>query len=123
MGDLKQLDATELKRRAEEDAVRDADSFARAVRVRRNKPSAAQRFDAQSYLLTGKNSRGRVAAQEGIDGLLIHSNEGDSSLVLSEEILEISLADEVAAIMTEPIKIFHIQTPAPWVEEVRACRA
>ena len=123
MADLERLDAAELKRRAEQDAVRDADSYARATRIRRKNATAPRGLDAHADLLTGKRPRGKIGSQEGIDGLLIHSNEGGSRLVLSEEILDISLADEVAAIMTEPIKIFHIQSSTPWVEEVRAGRA
>ena len=121
--DPKQLDATELKRRAEEDAVRDADSYASARRPRPKQSSPAKDLDTRTCVQTAQHSPGREVQQEGIDGLLIHSNEGGSRLVLSEEILEISLADEVAALMVDPIKIFHIKAPAPWVEEVRAGRA
>jgi len=118
--DLEQPDAAELKRRAAEDAVSDADSYALDTRPRCKMPSGAEGLDPASSLLTNPYARGRVGSQEGIDGLLIHPSEGGTRLVLSDEILEISHADEVAALMAEPIKIFHVQAPVPWVEEIRA---
>jgi len=123
MADLGQLEATELKRRAAEDAVKDADTYAFNTRPQRKKPSGTNGLDPVSYLLTTKHPRGRVGSTEGIDGLLIHTNEGGGSLVLSDEILDISLADEVAALAVEPIKIFHVQAPAPWVEQVLVGKA
>lgn len=123
MNDLKQLDATELKRRAAEDAVSDANSYALDTRPQRKKPSGAKGLGRASSMLRTRDARTQLDSQEGIDGLLIHSNEGGASLVLSDEILEVSLVDEVAALMTEPIKIFHVQAPAPWVEQVLAGKA
>lgn len=123
MADLGQLEATELKRRAAEDAVKDADTYAFNTRPQRKKASVTNGLDPVSYLLTTKHPRERVESTEGIDGLLIHANGGDASLVLSDEILEISLADEVAALASEPIRIFHVQAPAPWVEQVLVGKA
>ena len=135
---LELLDATELKRRAAEDAVRDADFYALNTRPQPRKASDcvshtypcvprkasdAAGFDPVSYLLTSKHARMRVGAQDGIDGLLIHPNESAASLVLSDEMQEISLEDEVAALADEPIRIFHVQAPAPWVEQVRVGKA
>jgi hypothetical protein len=118
-----QLDARELKRRAAEDAVRDADSYAISARPQRKKDSVVQGLDPISYLLKAKQPRESVGSQEGIDGLLIHANDSQANLVLSDEMLEISLADEVAALEVEPIKIFHVQGPAPWVEQIFAGKA
>jgi hypothetical protein len=124
MPDLEQLEAMELKRRAAEDAVKDADSYALNTRPQREKTSEAKGLDPVSNLLkTGKHASVRVDSQEGIDGVFIHSNEGGASLVLSDEMLEISLADEVAALAAEPIRIFHVQAPAPWVEQIHAGKA
>ncbi len=122
--DLGQLEATELKRRAAEDAVKDADSYASSTRPQPKKDSEASRLDPVSYLLKASKHTGvHVGSQDGIDGLFIRSNEGGASLVLSEEMLEISLADEVSALAAEPIRIFHVQAPAPWVEQVHAGKA
>jgi hypothetical protein len=123
MWDPKQLDARELKRRAAEDAVRDADSYAVSARPQRKKDSVVQGLDPISYLLKAKQPQESVASQEGIDGLLIHANDSQTNLVVSDEILQISLADEVAALEGEPIRIFHVQSPAPWVGQVVAGKA
>lgn len=121
--DPEQLEAMELKRRAAEDAVRDADSYAISARPQRKKDSVVQGVDSFSYLLKAKQPRVSVGSQEGIDGLLIHANDSQTNLVLSDEMLEVSLADEVAALEDEPIKIFHVQGPAPWVEQIFAGKA
>ncbi len=118
-----QLEASELKRRAAEDAVRDADSYAFSARPQRKKDSVVQGLDPISYLLKAKQPQVSVGSQEGIDGLLIHANDSQSNLVVSDEMLEISLADEVAALEVDLIRIFHVQSPAPWVEHIRAGKA
>jgi hypothetical protein len=121
--DPEQLDVRELKRRAAEDAVRDADSYAFSARPQHKKDSVVQGLDPISYLLKAKQPHVSVGSQEGIDGLLIHANDAQSNLVVSDEMLAISLADEVAALEVEPIRIFHVQSPAPWVEKVFAGKA
>lgn len=121
--DLEQLDARELKRRAAEDAVRDADSYAVSARPQHKKDSVVQGLEPISYLLRAKPPQASVGSQEGIDGLLIHANDSQTNLVVSDEILQVSLADEVAALEGEPIRIFHVQSPAPWVEHVLAGKA
>ena len=121
--DPERLDATELKRRAAEDAVKDADSYAISVRPQRKKDAVVKGDDPFSYLLKAKVPRVAVGSQEGIDGLLIRANDSQANLVLSDEMLQISLADEVAALEVEPIRIFHVQGPAPWVEQVLAGKA
>lgn len=121
--DLEQPDARELKRRAAEDAVRDANSFAVNARPQRKKDFVAQGLDPISYLLKSKQPQPSVGSQEGIDGLFIHANDGQPNLVVSDEILQVSLADEVAALEGEPIRIFHVQSPAPWVEHILAGKA
>jgi hypothetical protein len=112
-----------LKRRAAEDAVRDADSYAISARPQRKKDSVVQGLDPISYLLKAKQPQVSVGSQEGIDGLLIHANDSQTHLVVSDEMLEISLADEVAALEVDLIRIFHVQSPAPWVEHIRAGKA
>lgn len=121
--DPEQLDAMELKRRAAEDAVRDANSYAISARPQRKKDAVVQGLDPVSYLVKAKQPRVSVGSQEGIDGLLIHANDSRTNLVLSDEMLEISLADEVAALDVDPIRIFHVQGPAPWVEQILAGKA
>ena len=121
--DPEQLDVRELKRRAAEDAVRDADSYAFNARPQRKKDSVVQGLDPISYLLKARQPQVSVGSQEGIDGLLVHANDSQANLVLSDEMLAISLADEVAALEVEPISIFHVQSPAPWVEKVFAGKA
>lgn len=124
MSDLEQLEAMELKRRAAEDAVKDADYYALKTRPEREKTSAAKQFDPVSHLLkTGKYNSMRVGSQEGIDGVFVRPDEAGNILVLSDEMLEISLADEVSALTEEPIRIFHVQSPTPWVEQVHAGEA
>lgn len=121
--DPEQLDARELKRRAAEDAVRDADSYAVSARLQHKKDSVSQFLDPISYLLKAKQPQASVGSEEGIDGLLIHANDGHANLVVSDEILKVSLADEITALEVEPIRIFHVQSPAPWVEHVLAGKA
>lgn len=122
-GETEQLDAISLKRRAAEDAVKDADSYAISTRPQSKKIAESKGLGPVADLLGAKQTRIRVGAQDGIDGLLIHANEDDPRLVLSDELLEISLADEAEALEVEPITIFHVQAPAPWVEYVQAGKA
>lgn len=121
--DPEQPDARELKRRAAEDAVRDANSFAVSARPQRKKDSVVQDLDPISYLMKSKQLQPSVGSQEGIDGLFIRANDGKTNLVVSDEILQVSFADEVAALEGEPIRIFHVRGPAPWVEHVLAGKA
>jgi hypothetical protein len=121
--DLGQPDATELKKRAAEDAVRDADSYAFSTRPQPKKAPTVKEMNPVSYLMKAKQPSASVGSQEGIDGVLIHANDSQTNLVLSDEMLQISLPDEVAALAVEPIKLFHVQGPAPWVEQVHVGRA
>jgi hypothetical protein len=118
VGNLEQLDAMSLKRRAAEDAVKDADSYAFSARPLRGRDAESEAFDPVAHLLGARRARLRVGSQDEIDGLLIHVDEDDPRLVLSDELQEISLADEAEALEAEPIKIFHVQAPTPWVEHV-----
>jgi hypothetical protein len=120
---LEKLDATELKRRAAEDAVKDADSYATSARPQPRKASAVKGIDQVSDLMKPKQEPPSAESPDGIDGILIHANDCGASLVLSDEMLQISLADEVAALAAEPIKIFHVDGPSPWVEQVIAGKA
>lgn len=123
VGNLEQLDAMSLKRRAAEDAVKDADSYAFGTRPQHKKAIEPKGVEPIVDLLSGRHARIRVGAQDGIDGLLIHANEDDPRLVLSDELMEISIADEVEALNAEPITIFHVQAPAPWVEHAYVGKA
>ena len=120
---LEKLDATELKRRAAEDAVKDADSYATSARPQSSKTLAVKELDQVSHLMTTVPEPTSGEAPEGIDGILVRANDCGSSLVLSDEMLQLSLADEVAALASEPIKIFHVHGPTPWVEQVIAGKA
>ncbi len=121
--DLGQLDALELRRRAVEDAFKDADSYAVAARSHANSASLVKRVDPVSYLMKSKQSPVSVGPQEGIDGVLVCANDSQATLVLSDELLQVSLADEIAALADEPIRIFHVRGPSPWVEQVLAGKA
>jgi hypothetical protein len=120
---LEKLDATELKRRAAEDAVNDADSYATSARPQPRKTSVVKGLDQVSHLMKAVPGPAPSEPPEGIDGILVRANDCGSSLVLSDEMLQFSLADEVSALASEPIKIFHVHGPAPWVEQVIAGKA
>lgn len=117
------LDAKTLKRRAAEDALSDADSFAFSRRPQGRKPPGANGPDPDSSLPTARRRRVLGALQDRVDGLLIHSNGGGNRLVLSDEMLEISLPDEAAALVSGPVTIFHVAAPAFWVQHVWAGNA
>ncbi|HET9180141.1 MAG TPA: hypothetical protein VFQ24_17435 [Terriglobia bacterium] len=121
--DRGQLDASELKRRAVEDAFKDADSYAVAARSHANTTFSVKRVNPVSYLMKTKQSPVSVGSQEGIDGVLVHANDSQATLVLSDELLQVSLADEAAALVDEPIRIFRVWGPSPWVEQVLAGKA
>ena len=120
---LEKLDATELKRRAAEDAVKDADSYATSGRPQSRKSFAVKELDQVSHMMKAVPEPTPGDAPEGIDGILVRANDCGSSLVLSDEMLQLSLADEIAALASEPLKIFHVHGPAPWVEQVIAGKA
>jgi hypothetical protein len=120
---LKNLDATELKKRAAEDAVRDADSYAVSGNPQTRQTFAVKGLDQVSHLMqTGEGST-PDDPPEGIDGIMVHANDCGARLVLSDEMLKISLADEIAALASEPVKIFHVDGSSPWVEQVIAGKA
>jgi hypothetical protein len=121
--DLRQLDASELKRRAAEDAFKDADSYAVGASPQVKAPASVKGVNPVSYLMKAKPSRVSVDSPEGIDGVLVRANDSQASLVLSDELQQVSLADEVAALEDEPVRIFHVQGPSPWVEQVLAGKA
>ncbi len=124
MLNLEYLEATELKKRAAEDAVRDADYYAFNTQPRQLKAEGSKGLEPVSdFLKSNKDVGLKVGSPEGLDGLFIRSNDGGDKLLLSDEMMQISLADEVAALAAEPIRIFHVKAPAPWVEEVRAGNA
>ena len=123
MANMRQLDATELKRRAAEDAVKDADSYAISARPQARRDSAVKGLDRVSQLMKTREEPESGDESDGIDGVMVHANDSDASLVLSDEMLQISLPDEIAALTTEPIKIFHVDGSAPWVEHVIAGKA
>lgn len=117
------MDTSELKRRAVEDAFKDADSYAVAARAQTKTAFSVKRVNPVSYLMKTKQSPVFPGPQDGIDGVLVHANDSQANLVLSDELLRVSLADEVAALVNEPIRIFHVRGPAPWVEQVLAGKA
>lgn len=116
---LQLQDATELRKRALEDAFEDADSY--AIRVRRefenNRTASNQNPLASS--LGRQNSRDSAGSLEEIDGVLIHSVEGTTKLVLSDELLEISNSSEAESVAIDPMNLFHVQSRSPWVQRVR----
>lgn len=102
-----------------EDAFEDADSY--AIRVRRefenNRTASNQNPLASS--LGRQNSRDSAGSLEEIDGVLIHSVEGTTKLVLSDELLEISNSSEAESVAIDPMNLFHVQSRSPWVQRVR----
>lgn len=117
--DRERQDKTALKNRAVEDAVEDADSYAIRVRREFENVRSPNRKDSLSTSLTQKNAGATVDSLEGIDGVLIHSVEGTTKLVLSDELLQISSVSEAESVMVEPMNLFHVQSRAPWVQLVR----
>jgi hypothetical protein len=118
-----QVDASALKRRAVEDAFKDADSYAVGATPQAMTAPSLKEVNPVSFLMKAKPSPVSLDSPEGIDGVLVHANDSQASLVLSDELLQISLADEIAALEEEPVKIFHVQGPSPWVEHVHAGKA
>lgn len=120
---LENLDATELKRRAAEDAVKDADSYAVSARPQPRKTTTVKGLDQVFHLMRTREEPESGDSPEGIDGIMVHANDCAASLVLSDEMLKISLPDEIAALASEPVKIFHVEGSAPWLEQVIAGKA
>jgi hypothetical protein len=120
---LEILDATELKRRAAEDAVKDADSYAFSARPQPRKTAEVKGLDQVSHFMQTKEESESGDQPEGIDGIMVHANDCGARLVLSDEMMQISLAAEIAALASEPVKIFHVDGPAPWLEQVIAGKA
>lgn len=115
---LQRQDAVALRKRATEDAVKDADTYASSSRPLLGKAKGSDNREALAYLLSPKQPQVRVDTQDEIDGLLIRSCEGLSKLVLSDEVSEVSLVAEAKVLAAEPLRIFHVQGPAPWVQQV-----
>lgn len=115
-----QPDARALQKRAAEDAVEDANLFATLVRRQFEKSMPASKPEAPAHF----QSKGKTAIpggsqdEDGVDGVLIHPVEGSTQLVLSDELLQISLAAEVESIKSEPIRLFHVQSRTPWMQQV-----
>lgn len=117
--DLKRQDAWALKKRAAEDVTQDADSYVSKTRPQSEQLMGSNPLEQLAHLLSHTLARVRAGSQDEIDGLLIYSSEKGARLVLSDELLEISHEADAVALATEPIRIFHVQAPAPWVQRVR----
>ena len=117
--DLERQDARALKKRAAEDVTQDADSYVSKTRPQSEQIMGSNPLEQLAHLLSHMLAGGRAGSQDEIDGLLIYSGENGSRLVLSDELLEISREADAASLATEPIRIFHVQASAPWVQRVR----
>lgn len=115
-----QADATALQKRAAEDAVEDANLFAILVRRQFEKSMPASKPEASAHFqCKGKTVMpGGSQDEDEVDGVLIHPVEGSTQLILSDELLQISLATEVESIKSEPIRLFHVQSRTPWMQQV-----
>lgn len=102
-----------------EDAVEDADSYAIRVRREFEHPRKPSRRDLLTSSLRQESARTTVGSLEEIDGVLIHSVEGTTRLVLSDELLQISNTSEAESVSVEPMNLFHVQSRSPWVQRVR----
>lgn len=106
-----------LAKRAAEDAVEDANSFAVLVRRQFEKSMPQGKGKLSILLQSGVNEKaGAGFDDEEIDGVLIHPIEGSTQLVLSDELQQICLETEVEAIQSEPLRLFHVQSRSPWVQ-------
>lgn len=114
-----QQDETVLRRRAAEDAVQDADSYAIRVRRQFEKVTTSCNRGPSVSSLSKESAKAKAGLDEEVDGVLIHSVEGTTRLILSDEILQISNASEVESIGIDPIRLFHVQSRAPWMQQVR----
>lgn len=108
-----------LRRRAAEDAVEDADSY--AIRVRRQFERAVMPYSREpsASLLSAECAKAQVGLEGEIDGVLIHPVEGATRLILSDELLDISGASAAELIGLAPIRLFHVQSRSPWTQQVR----
>lgn len=111
-------DNTALAKRAAEDAVEDANLFAILVRRQLEKSMPARIHDSSVHSKSGKRQKAGSELDEEIDGVLIHPIEGTTQLVLSDELQQISLESEVKSIQSEPLRLFHVQSRSPWVQQV-----
>jgi hypothetical protein len=74
---LEYLEAAELKRRAAEDAVKDADCYAFNTRPQQGMSEGSKGLEPVSdSLKSSKDSGLKVSSEEGLDGLFIRSNDG-----------------------------------------------
>ncbi len=118
--DRERQDETSLRKRAAEDAVGDADSYAIRVRCEFEKVMTPNGREPSASSLSKESAKAKVGLEEEIDGVLIHSVEGATRLILSDELLQISNASEVESIGVDPIRLFHVQSRSPWMQQVRA---
>lgn len=118
-GDGEQTDATALRKRAAADAVEDANSFAILVRRQFQKSLSASSPEPFAHVQS-KGKPGTVVGSQDdeVDGVLIHPVEGSTQLVLSDELMQISLPAEIESIKSEPIRLFHVQSRTPWMQRV-----
>lgn len=75
--------------------------------------------EPSALALSGESIRAKVGPEEGVDGILIHSLEGKTKLILSDEILHITKLSEAESIGVDPIRLFHVQSRFPWTQQVR----
>jgi len=112
-------DETSLRKRAAEDAVGDADSYAIRVRREFEKAMTANGQEPSALAFSREDAKAKVGVEEEVDGVLIHSLDGKTKLILSDEILHVSKLSEVESIGVDPIRLFHVQSRFPWMQQVR----
>jgi hypothetical protein len=111
-------DASTLKKRATEEAVEGADWFASYSRRLYENIVVRNTERIFSFVRFGDDGRLREYEQKEVEALLIHSGRSAGRLVLSDILLLRCLASGAEGISVEPIRIFHVQSPVPWVQEV-----
>jgi hypothetical protein len=111
-------DASPLKERAEEDPVEGADWFATYSRRLYERVVVRNSERIFSFVRPENDGRIREYEQKEVEALLIHSGRKRGRLVLSDSLLLKWIACGSEGIAVEPIRIFHVQSPVPWVQEV-----
>lgn len=98
-----QRDATALKKRAADDAVKAADSYASERCPQRNANVGSSCLGLVTELYCPDGSSPAAGSPGGIDGRLVHSVGGATR----DELLEIFLAAEAEALASQSIRIYR----------------
>jgi hypothetical protein len=95
-------DSMALKKRAADDARKDADSFASHIRPQHDKTGRPSGLDLVAELFCPRPERAGAGSPDGINGLLTYVVAGTAS----DDLLEIFLAAEVEALAAQSARIY-----------------